>query len=212
MSSQPGSMTVGFRTSRDGGRQGKAIRPKRLLHSPYSALFCAGTLRSSAAGSAGALSTSFDKGMDSRGRSTAGELPGDVSAWMHSGMDLKHGLTGGRLTQMHLASPRSPGGGVGLRESFDPRMMASRPPPPPRTATATPGSRGSDMAELSGSGAGVRDGLLSPSRPPPAGMRGAFSWGVGPNAYEVDGRPGTRGGGPSCELDSRPISRPGGNR
>ena len=37
-------------------------------------------------------------------------------------------------------------------------------------------------------------------RPPPAGMRGALSWGVGPNAFEVDGRPGTRGGGPLYDM------------
>lgn len=45
---------------------------------------------------------------------------------------------------------------------------------------------------------------------PPAGMRGALSWGVGPNAYETDGRPGTRGGGTVYDLDGRPLTRNGG--
>lgn len=65
--------------------------------------------------------------------------------------------------------------------------------------TRDPGSPGSPASR----GAGE----IRP--PPPAGMRGALSWGVGPNAYEVDGRPGTRGGGPACELDGRPITRGG---
>ncbi len=59
---------------------------------------------------------------------------------------------------------------------------------------------------------GAGEPVDSHSRPPPAGMRGAFSWGVGPNAYEVDGRPGTRGGGPAFELDGRPGTRSGGTR
>lgn len=52
--------------------------------------------------------------------------------------------------------------------------------------------------------------MLSPNqRPPPAGMRGALSWGVGPNAYENDGRPGTRGGGTAFDLEGRPLTRSG---
>lgn len=67
--------------------------------------------------------------------------------------------------------------------------------------TRDPGSPGSPSG---GSGA------LRPA--PPAGMRGALSWGVGGtdgtgNAYEVDGRPGTRGGGPSFDIDGRPVTR-----
>lgn len=45
------------------------------------------------------------------------------------------------------------------------------------------------------------------SRPPPAGMRGAMSWGVGPNAYENDGRPGTRGGSLNTDMEGRPTTR-----
>jgi len=58
-------------------------------------------------------------------------------------------------------------------------------------------------------GHGEHFGLDGMPRPPPAGMRGALSWGVGPNAFEVDGRPGTRGGGPAYELDGRPVTRNG---
>ncbi len=51
---------------------------------------------------------------------------------------------------------------------------------------------------------------MSPTaRPPPAGMRGALSWGVGPNAFENDGRPGTRGGGTAYDLEGRPLTRSG---
>lgn len=45
------------------------------------------------------------------------------------------------------------------------------------------------------------------ARPPPAGMRGAMSWGVGPNAYENDGRPGTRGGSLNTDMEGRPTTR-----
>lgn len=47
-------------------------------------------------------------------------------------------------------------------------------------------------------------------RPPHAGLRGAMSWGLGPNVFENDGRPGTRGGGMAFDLEGRPLTRGGG--
>ncbi|KAG1656396.1 hypothetical protein FOA52_008806 [Chlamydomonas sp. UWO 241] len=81
-----------------------------------------------------------------------------------------------------------------------------------------PGHRGS-----SGGGYGHGGSAVSPCIPgspgserraPPAGMRGALSWGLGPNAYELDGRPGTRTGthGGRCDIDGRVIASAGGHR
>lgn len=50
------------------------------------------------------------------------------------------------------------------------------------------------------------------ARVPASTMRSSLNWGSGPSTYEVDGRPGTRGGGASFELDGRPATRSGGQR
>ena len=182
------------------------------------------------AGTGATLTKSLDSGMmDARGSSKTMRPPSNLASGLgrdgSSAMDGQQktsaagdpprhgGGTGGRLTQMHLHSPRSPSG---ARDSY-----ASRPPLPVTTPTRTATASASPIVRdpfLSASVSGshgtseAHQGDKNPSRPPPAGMRGAFSWGVGPNAYEVDGRPGTRGGGPAVELDGRPSTRSGGMR
>jgi len=51
-------------------------------------------------------------------------------------------------------------------------------------------------------------------RPPPVGVRGSLATDLpvdnGANAFENDGRPGTRGGGTMYDLEGRPLTRGGG--
>ncbi|GAX86647.1 hypothetical protein CEUSTIGMA_g14055.t1, partial [Chlamydomonas eustigma] len=139
----------------------------------------------------------------SRPRSRQAELNKSASGWQS--MDTKHG--GGSLTQMHIASPKgAQDNRFNQEQQALSRSRTSSVPSPMNIREMQPAS----TSPWEGSGEAENSPL--PARPPPAGMRGAFSWGVGPNAYEVDGRPGTRGGGPSMELDGRPGTRSGGNR
>ena len=148
---------------------------------------------------------------DTRPMSRGGPTMGGTTTNMRSQL-ARASLTQDKFNRAGGATPVSrPDGSTGALSSMPPNLFQ----PPPTAAlgdrilnkelsssmmTQDPGCPGSPLGSR---------GEMRP--PPPAGMRGALSWGVGPNAYEVDGRPGTRGGGPSCELEgsARPGTRGG---
>lgn len=115
------------------------------------------------------------------------------------------------------------GNGVGLLYRPASRSQRQEQQPPPYDQAAQQGVAHISMDTTDDAAAFFRaagqmlqpgtqvDGTMSGAwaRPPPAGMRGALSWGVGPNAYENDGRPGTRSGGMGYDLEGRPLTRSG---